>query len=95
MDLTGWQLQVATAISSDGLSVVGDGVNPDGDREAWLARLDLRQMEIALRTVEVSFNSKFWERLELERVLAQKLWHEIEFCGGAWAVLQQYKEPLR
>ncbi|MGK7929438.1 MAG: PEP-CTERM sorting domain-containing protein, partial [Spirulina sp.] len=40
LDLTGWTLEEATAISSDGLSIVGIGVNPDGNEEAWLARLD-------------------------------------------------------
>jgi len=38
--LTGWQLITATDISSDGLSIVGRGINPEGQFEAWLAQLD-------------------------------------------------------
>jgi hypothetical protein len=34
----GWTLYAST-ISGDGTTIVGEGVNPDGRREAWLARL--------------------------------------------------------
>ena len=37
--LDGWTLERATAISDDGLVVVGTGTNPAGDTEAW--RVDL------------------------------------------------------
>ncbi len=37
--LSGWTLQSATAISADGLTVVGLGLNPNGDIEAWRAHL--------------------------------------------------------
>ncbi|WP_277874339.1 MULTISPECIES: PEP-CTERM sorting domain-containing protein [Microcystis] len=40
LDLTGWFLNEANAISADGLTVVGFGTNPDGLTEAWIARLD-------------------------------------------------------
>lgn len=39
IDLTGWKLEEATAISDDGLTIVGNGKNPKGDREAWIVRL--------------------------------------------------------
>ncbi len=39
LDLSGWDLLSATAISADGLRIVGYGVNPSGQREAWLATL--------------------------------------------------------
>jgi probable HAF family extracellular repeat protein len=32
----GWTLHNAYGISADGSRIVGDGTNPDGDREAWL-----------------------------------------------------------
>jgi uncharacterized membrane protein len=38
--LAGWQLLAAKGISADGLTIVGDGFNPDGNLEAWLVRLN-------------------------------------------------------
>lgn len=37
--VTGWQLQQARAISEDGSTIVGFGINPAGQREAFLATL--------------------------------------------------------
>jgi uncharacterized membrane protein len=37
LDVAGWQLEAATAISYDGDTIVGYGINPDGVREAWVA----------------------------------------------------------
>lgn len=37
LDLTGWQLQAAYSVSPDGRAIVGYGLNPHGNREAWLA----------------------------------------------------------
>ena len=39
LDLTGWRLQGATAISADGQAIVGYGTNPNGQTEAWLAMI--------------------------------------------------------
>ena len=39
LDLTGWTLQDASAVSDDGTVVVGYGRNPGGVVEAWIARL--------------------------------------------------------
>jgi len=39
IDLTGWQLNSATAVSADGTFILGNGINPSGDPEAWLAEV--------------------------------------------------------
>ena len=39
LDLDRWTLKMARAISDDGLTIVGKGINPDGNEEAWTARL--------------------------------------------------------
>ncbi len=41
LDLTGWQLTGESFISDDGLTIAGQGTNPDGEPEAWIARLDM------------------------------------------------------
>jgi probable HAF family extracellular repeat protein len=40
IDMTGWQLRSANAVSANGRSIVGSGINPQGSPEAWLAQLD-------------------------------------------------------
>jgi probable HAF family extracellular repeat protein/cysteine-rich repeat protein len=37
LDLSGWTLTSATGISADGSTIVGDGINPDGFHEGWIA----------------------------------------------------------
>lgn len=38
IDMTGWELTAATAISTDGSVIVGYGINPDGQQEAWVIK---------------------------------------------------------
>lgn len=38
LDLTGWTLTRAFAMSPDGRIIVGEGINPDGNAEAWMIR---------------------------------------------------------
>jgi probable HAF family extracellular repeat protein len=38
VNLGGWQLSIARAISADGRIIVGNGTNPAGDSDVWLAR---------------------------------------------------------
>jgi probable HAF family extracellular repeat protein len=39
LNLNGWRLLEATAISDDGLTIVGEGINPEGHFEGWRAHL--------------------------------------------------------
>ena len=38
-ELKGWTLEQALGVSDDGSTIVGFGVNPEGKREAWIARI--------------------------------------------------------
>ena len=53
-NLTGWKLQLATAVSADGSFVVGYGMNPSGDREAWLAYLGDAHRPVALTAAKLA-----------------------------------------
>jgi uncharacterized membrane protein len=39
LDVSGWTLSSANAISADGFTIVGSGTNPSGQSEAWVANL--------------------------------------------------------
>lgn len=39
LDLTGWKLVRASALSDDGTTIAGDGFNPQGDYEGWIVKL--------------------------------------------------------
>ncbi len=39
LNLTGWQLTEAMGVSADGSTIVGTGINPSGDTEAWIAHV--------------------------------------------------------
>lgn len=59
LDLIGWNLSFATAISADGLSVVGHGINPSGQSEAWLARLDPTSLALTPGTLPAGMGLTF------------------------------------
>jgi len=39
LDLGGWELLNATGVSASGLTIVGEGINPAGHREGWIAHV--------------------------------------------------------
>jgi probable HAF family extracellular repeat protein len=39
IDLTGWSLTDARGVSADGRTITGDGTDPDGNLEAWIATI--------------------------------------------------------
>ena len=39
VDIPGWQLSEATAVSADGTTIVGKGVDPNGRFQGWIADL--------------------------------------------------------
>lgn len=59
LDLTGWTLTAASGVSADGLVVVGSGLNPLGQGEAWMA--DLRPVP-APATVWLLGSALIWLR---------------------------------
>jgi probable HAF family extracellular repeat protein len=40
LDVSGWSLTSANGISADGFTIVGNGINPSGQSEAWVANLE-------------------------------------------------------
>jgi probable HAF family extracellular repeat protein len=42
-----WKLRLAMAVSRDGSIIVGCGINPSGNREAWIAQLGERTFAVA------------------------------------------------
>ena len=38
-DLTDWHLKEAVGVSYDGLTIIGNGINPAGQDEAWIAQV--------------------------------------------------------
>ena len=60
LDLTGWHLIAATAISDDGRTIVGYGTNPVGQTEAWIARLDVTAHAVArvIAVADVNVNGR-------------------------------------
>jgi probable HAF family extracellular repeat protein len=68
MDLTGWTLRQALAVSADGKTIVGYGINPSGQTEGWIA--DLRPPRLAIRR-EATNVILSWETNALDFVLEQ------------------------
>jgi probable HAF family extracellular repeat protein len=45
LDLSGWSLRTCSAISADGLSIVGDGYDRSGSLQPWLVRFSASDVE--------------------------------------------------
>ena len=65
--LNGWILSFASAISADGSTVVGQGINPTGKNEAWIARIGTTPVIVVLThgwnptgTLDTNLDSPGW-----------------------------------
>jgi hypothetical protein len=47
VDLTGWRLEAATGVSADGKTIVGNGTNPRGFTEAWVANITFPPIDLS------------------------------------------------
>jgi probable HAF family extracellular repeat protein len=59
INLNGWFLIGDTKISSDGRIITGMGINPDGNHEAWIAKLSTDLWHVN-DDIAVSGNGKSW-----------------------------------
>jgi len=83
-DLTGWQLIEARGISDDGHTIVGWGLNPDGNREGFVIRLP---------TVARMFDEALLDLIRVDypapTVHSRNLFH---LSAAMWDVWSAYKE---
>jgi probable HAF family extracellular repeat protein len=78
LDLTGWTLEDATGVSADGRTVVGNGTNPEGSSEAWVAVFDAAPQNNGLIT-RFSIDLSSWNTcLEWSSVSGSV--YQIEYC---------------
>ncbi len=74
LDLTGWQLTSAVAITPDGTTIVGAGINPLGKTEAWIATVNLSSAPKLMIRFETNSAVLAWSSgaagFVLERTLA-------------------------
>jgi probable HAF family extracellular repeat protein len=60
--LAGWRLTMATAVSADGAVIAGVGMNPEGEREAWIARTKVAAVEREPAVAEAGIASRVRRR---------------------------------
>lgn len=64
IDLTGWTLSEAADVSADGRTIVGTGINPDGNTEAWIAHIpEPSGLVLTVLLVPVHFH---WSRTQFQ-----------------------------
>jgi len=57
LDLAGWTLTGAVAVSADGSTVVGYGTGPSGAQEGWIAVIPRPNVQIAIEQQPIALNS--------------------------------------
>lgn len=58
---TNWSLQTAQGVSADGTVIVGNGIDPNGKNEAWIARIPVNAFALLdLNGVDHSLGSLVW-----------------------------------
>jgi probable HAF family extracellular repeat protein len=74
IDMTGWNLQTARAVSADGSVIVGTGTNPQGNSEGWLAIIPsnyvpepANSVYIAIGLLSMYFRHRNWRPFKTRR----------------------------
>jgi uncharacterized membrane protein len=61
INLSGWSFSPATGVSSDGTVIVGNGIDPSGKAEGWIARIPLNAFALLdLQGIDHSIGSLVW-----------------------------------
>jgi len=59
LEVSGWILEEATAISADGTVIVGEGINPQGMSQAWLVKLPKPQPALSIKRTGGEFELRW------------------------------------
>ena len=57
---------MATGVSADGLTIVGNGVNPGGNGEAWIAEIPFLPLCSLLEDFDDGLTAEWWEVFQLD-----------------------------
>jgi uncharacterized membrane protein len=68
LDLDGWRLQTATAISDDGRVITGIGINPSGATEAWIAQVPEPSIALLLSVALLALSRRYKKRRRTGRI---------------------------
>jgi hypothetical protein len=91
-DIAGWNLSVS-GISEDGETIVGEGINPSGERETWILRIpELLPLQAGDANRDGLFDQRdLVQVLQAARYLTGKpaTWGEGDWNGAPWVTLDE------
>jgi uncharacterized membrane protein len=98
LDLPGWTLDEATAISSDGTAIVGEGTNPQGKTQAWIVRITDTQPTLSVKrdgtSLKLRWRASFgkYELQSITSFVPSGVWQPVTnapvLIEGEWVVTQ-------